>query len=126
MITEAGIERRRHRRIDMAVPILARRNDEGAQAAFREGMAKDISLAGVYFTTAGWKEIKADETMTLSVSVPQEKVRSFPFSRIAGRARVVRVEELAKVSDDGPTLFGVAAEFGRDLTVLTAAPCTNS
>ena len=121
-----GIDRRRHRRIDLTVPILARRNNEGIAAPFREGVASNLSLAGLYFTTAGWKELKADEVMTVSVSVPPEKVRSFPFSRLAGRGRVVRVDELAKVSSDGPTFYGVALEFGQDLTILTAAPSTNS
>ena len=121
-----GIDRRRHRRIDLTIPILARRNSDGQMASFKEGAAKNLSLAGVYFTTAGWKELTKDEIMTISVSIPPEKVRSFPFSRLAGRGRVVRIEELARVASDGPTLYGVALEFGQDLTVLTAAPSTNS
>ena len=121
-----GIDRRRHRRIDLTVPILARRNTDGNAATFKQGVAKNLSLAGVYFTTAGWKELEADEVMTVSVSVPPEKVRNFPFSRLAGRGRVVRVDELAKVASEGPTLYGIALEFGEDLTVLTAAPSTNS
>ena len=120
------IDRRRHRRIDLTVPILARRNTDGNGAAFKQGVAKNLSLAGVYFTTAGWHELTKDEIMTVSVSIPPERVRSFPFSRLAGRGRVVRIEELAKVASDGPTLYGVALEFGEDLTVLTAAPSTNS
>ena len=121
-----GIDRRRHRRIDLSVPILARRHNEGSAAPFKEGIARDLSLAGVYFTTAGWHELMQDESMTISVSIPPEQVRGFPFSRLAGRGRVVRVEELAKVSTGGPTMYGVALEFGQDLTVLTAAPSTNS
>lgn len=121
-----GIDRRRHRRIDLTVPILARRNTDGMAAPFKQGVAKNLSLAGVYFTTVGWHELTADEIITVSVSVPPEKVRNFPFSRLAGRGRVVRVEELAKVASEGPALFGVALEFGEDLTVLTAAPSTNS
>ena len=121
-----GIDRRRHRRIDLTVPILARRNTEGNGATFREGVAKNVSLAGVYFTTAGWRLLERDELMTVSVSIPPEKARNFPFSRLAGRGRVVRVDELAKVDNQGPTLYGVALEFGEDLTVLTTAPSTNS
>ena len=121
-----GIDRRRHRRIDLTVPILARRSTDGTTAPFKQGVARNLSLAGVYFTTAGWHELEADEVMTISVSVPPEKVRNFPFSRLAGRGRVVRVDELAKVASEGPTLFGIALEFGEDLTVLTAAPSTNS
>ena len=121
-----GIDRRRHRRIDLTVPILARRNGDGQEASFKEGVAKNLSLAGVYFTTAGWQELAEDEVMTISVSIPPEQVRHFPFSRLAGRGRVVRVEELAKVATSGPTMYGVALEFGEDLTVLTAAPSTNS
>ena len=121
-----GIDRRRHRRIDLTLPILARLSSDGTGATFKEGVAKNVSLAGVYFTTAGWHALDRDEVMTVSVSIPPEKARNFPFSRLAGRGRVVRVEELAKIESPGPTLYGVALEFGEDLTVLTTAPSTNS
>lgn len=120
--TQQGAERRRYRRIQLAVPLQARKIESDEPGNFREGVTKDISLAGIYFTTSAWQQIEQDESLMVSVAVPRERAREFPFSRLAGRGRVVRVEELAKVREAGPRLYGVAVEFGDDLTVLTTTP----
>jgi len=125
MATPSGMDRRRQRRVNLNMTIMLRRT-AGSEGEVKEGVAKNVSLAGVYFTMAGWQPLRADEVITFSVSVPPENIRSFPFSRLAGRGRVVRVEDLAKTLEGNQALQGVALEFGQDLTVLAAAPSTNS
>ena len=120
-MTDVQQERRQHRRLELVVPILTRRFEQ-ADDLFKEGVTKNLSLAGVYFTTAAWRELTPNDQLAISISVPREKAREFPFSRIAGRGRIIRVEELAKIADNRPRLLGVALEFGEDLTVLTMAP----
>lgn len=119
---QQAAERRRYRRIQLALPMQARKIESEEPGNFKDGVTKDISLAGVYFTTSAWQQIDCDESLMISVAVPRERARDFPFSRLAGRGRVIRVEELAKVRETGPRLFGVAVEFGDDLTVLTTTP----
>ncbi|MBI4355403.1 MAG: PilZ domain-containing protein [Candidatus Omnitrophica bacterium] len=117
-----GPERRRHRRIDLTVPILTKPNTEVETQEFKGGVTKNLSLAGALFETGQYQLLSPDGLLTVSISIPREKARGFPFSRLAGRARIVRVNELAKLDDQSPKLLEVALEFGKDLTVLTAAP----
>lgn len=106
------VERRRHRRVELGVPILLRQTqDETEATSFQEGLTKNISLAGVACRIPPHQAPSVGEAVVLSITIPYESRREFPFSRLAGRGRVVRVmtQELA-------------IEFADDLTVLTAAP----
>ena len=93
----------------------------GERGVFEPGETKDVSLAGVYFTTPAWQDVQPQEILTVSVSVPREQSRDFPFSRLAGRGRVVRVDALSGETPDERRL-GIAVEFAEDLSILTAAP----
>ena len=117
----SGSERRRHRRVSLSVNVLAKRVASGDTGLFEEGTTTDVSLAGVYFTAPAWKDLRAQEVLTISISVPREQARDFPFSRLAGRGRVVRVDEVLGDTPQEKRL-GVAVEFADNLTVLTAAP----
>ena len=94
----------------------------GERGVFETGETKDVSLAGVYFTTPAWQDVRPQELLTLSVSVPREQSRDFPFSRLVGRGRVVRVEPLHGEVPDAARRLGIAVEFADDLTVLSAPP----
>lgn len=100
---------------------MIRRANAEQPAPFQELIVTNISLAGVYFETEA-REFSVDDVVMASVSVPEPKRRDFPFTRIAGRSRVVRVDTLAPDASDGPQRFGVALEFGDDVTALTALP----
>ena len=75
-------------------------------------------MAGVYFETDDG-EFEVNEVVMTSVSIPETQRRGFPFTRLAGQGRVVRVSELA---GDGRKKYGIALEFGNDLTALTSIP----
>ena len=117
-----GPERRRHRRIELAVPIVTKPQQEAQGGEFKTGVTRNLSLAGTLFETGQYHILRAEDLLMVSISIPRDKARGFPFSRLAGRARIVRVSELAKAEEEGPRLLEVALEFGKDLTVLTAAP----
>ena len=117
----AGGERRRHRRVPLSVHVLAKRMGADERGVFESGETKDVSLAGVYFTTPAWQDVRPQEVLTVSVSVPREQSRDFPFSRLAGRGRVVRVDAVSGETPEERRL-GLAVEFADDLTVLTAPP----
>ena len=114
------VERRRGRRADIQAPILIRRLDTAEPEAFTELVVKNISLAGVYFETAEKDAYHVDQVVITSVSVPEGQRHDFPFTRIAGRSRVVRVEPLPSASDGAR--YGIALEFGFDITALTSTP----
>ena len=121
MNRQGSVERRRGRRAYVEAPVLIRR--AGAQAtAPRQEVATNVSLAGVYFETDEGHPYANNETVLASVSIPEERAREFPFTRLAGRGRVVRVETLSPGDLSGRKRVGIALEFGHDLTALSAIP----
>ena len=110
-------ERRKGRRAGVQAPILVRRVGVREPEPFIEQLTKNISLAGVYFETNDKSSYEVDQFVMTSVTIPEPQRREFPFTRVAGRSRIVRVDELS-----APRRFGVALEFGDDITALTATP----
>lgn len=117
----ATAERRRGRRARIQAPLLVRPLGSGAPAPFNQEVTSDISLAGVYFETDAGADYAVNDVLMTSISVPESSTRAFPFTRLAGRSRVVRVREIPS-EDPGRKRFGIALEFGDDLTALTALP----
>lgn len=102
-------ERRRHRRIDL--PLLVEgRKQEDKREVFKRATTADISMGGAFFKTSEFQGIGVDDVISVSVSIPRQLADKFPFSRIVGKARVVRVEEQ-----------GVALEFAPDMVFLARA-----
>ena len=117
-----NVERRRGRRASLEAPLLIRRAGTAKPEPFKEEVAKNVSLAGVYFETESGEQYALNDVLVTSVSVPESQTRSFPFSRIAGRGRVVRIKELPQDDPSGRKRFGIAVEFSEDITALTAIP----
>ena len=115
-------ERRRGRRITLQAPLLIRRIGTREPEPFREEMISNISLAGVYFETDEPDAYAADGVVMTSVSVPESQRREFPFTRLAGRSRIVWIKELSPQEPEGRKRFGIAIEFGNDVTALTTIP----
>ena len=121
MNKQGSVERRRGRRAYVEAPLLIRRM--GAQgSASREELTKNVSLAGVYFETEEGHPYTENEMVMVSVSNPEANVREFPFTRLAGRGRVVRIEPLPQQEASRTKRVGIALEFSHDLTALSAIP----
>ena len=118
---QGSVERRRGRRIDLQAPLLIRRIGTQEPGLFKEQRTENLGLAGVYFETDDG-DFQVNEAVMTSVSIPESQRRGFPFTRLAGQGRVVRVKALAGASGDGQKKYGVALEFGNDLTALTSIP----
>ena len=117
----ASVERRRGRRAHVDAPLLIRREDI-QETASREEVAKNVSLAGAYFETVEGHPYVNNDVVLVSVSIPEANVREFPFTRLAGRGRVVRIQEIEPWDPSGRKRFGIALEFGHDVTALSAIP----
>ena len=117
-----SIERRRGRRVSLQAPLLIRRISAREPESFKEETTSNISLAGIYFETEQLDSYAPNDVVMASVSVPEAQRREFPFTRLAGRSRVVRVNALPPQEPEGRARFGVAIEFGQDVTALTAIP----
>lgn len=116
------VERRRGRRVELEAPLVIRRVSTGSPGPVNEEVTHNISLAGVYFETEQTDAYAVNETLLSSVAIPESLRREFPFTRVAGRSRVVRIKELPSEEGTGRKRVGIALEFGEDVTALTAIP----
>ena len=115
------IDRRRGRRVALQVPLFIRRAND-AQAVSAQESTKNVSLAGVYFETAERETYAVGDVLVASVCAGEAQTRGFPFTRLAGRGRVVRVADAPPQEPAGLQRTGVALEFGNDVTALMAIP----
>lgn len=109
-------------RIDIKAPVRFGRAAMGAtEAAFAsEGQSANLSTGGIYLTTNARGPFAAGDVIRVSIEIPREARRLFPFSRILGSCRVVRVDLLAD-SEEGTPQVGLALEFlGQNTTLLGA------
>ena len=79
----------------------------------------NISLGGAYFERSGRSGYTANETVVVSISIPKAEKAKFPFSRLAGRSRVVRIDALPNEEGSEPR-YGVALQFGEHLLALSS------
>ena len=117
---QGSVELRRGRRINLQASVLLKPAAAGAAAPFDERLVGNISLAGVYFEIEGANPYAVNDVIITSVAIPESQRRDFPFTRLVGRGCVVRVDELPPQS--GRKRFGVALQFGADVTALTTVP----
>lgn len=120
MADQIGIDRRRERRVDLQVPIQVRRPGAAEPRPPEQGITMNVSLAGVYFQSQSGRSYAPNDVVVASVSIPDPQQREFPFSRLAGRSRVVRVDTLPDRAAGSGKRQGIALEFGEDLTILSA------
>ncbi len=123
---QVQVERRRKRRLSLQAPVQLGRVPARVSTdrpLREEYVTKDLGLGGVYFETAGDSAFAVDEIVTISVAIPETHIRQFPFSRLAGPGRVVRVTPLAGADVAAASKGrGVALAFSSDLTALSALP----
>ncbi len=116
-----GGERRREARASLRAPIRVQHTGSDGARCSTDEVSEDLSLAGVAFTTPAVGSYEVNERVIVSVAIPAEDRGTFPFTRLAGAGRVVRVQ--VRVQDGGATQqVTVALEFGKDLTALAALP----
>lgn len=115
-------ERRQQPRLRLTVPVLcgtAAGHERGRDLP-HAGWSKDLSAEGVYALLRDGHVFAPGDILAIDVEIPWDARRAFPFSRIAGTARVVRVDRLPGTSPD--SAWGVALAFCPDVTRLGAMP----
>ena len=124
MADQSAVERRRGRRVNLNAPLLIRRVGAAPPEPFAQAVTKEVSLTGLYFEydADGESGYRINDVVMASISVSDPQQREFPFSRVAGRGRIVRGDALPADEPGAPTRFGIALEFGNDVTALAATP----
>lgn len=103
-------EKRKFKRLDLSIPTMVKCVSLKGKEELREGVTLNISYNGAYVGDMNIKDIKPEDSLKISLSVPRDETRDFPFSRLVGKARVIRVEK-----------DGVALEFSKDMSRLFVA-----
>ncbi len=109
-------EQRQSKRTDIKATLLIKRDGQPKDAPFEEVTVTSVGLNGAYFYTTEKPEYGLGERIMCTLQVPPQYQRIFPFVRIAGWSRVVRVDEMVM---HGQTRYGVAVAFAGDMTTLT-------
>jgi len=104
------VEKRQSKRLDLSLPINVNRGAVDKKQEAQEGLTLNLSYHGAYVINIDIKNIKPQDKVNISLSVPKDDRRDFPFSRLTGEAEVMRVEK-----------DGVGLEFGEGVSRLFAA-----
>ena len=120
-VSDVGrVDRRRWNRVRLTVPAeIGKGAVEGrGGVSSKAGQTKDVSPAGVYVTSRECGSIAPGDVLDVSIVVPEDARRFFPFSRIVGPSRVVRVED---VQTEQGAERGLALSFCEDRMTLLGA-----
>ncbi len=110
MRTGDFVEKRQFKRLDLSLPMILKRVSASGKDNEQEGVTLNVSYNGAYVADIEIKNINVHDTLRISLSVPRDDTRDFPFSRVTGKAEVVRVEKDA-----------IALEFSGDINRLFVA-----
>ena len=107
---EHSSERRKHKRVALSVSAKVT-GPQDVQGPMLSGASTvNISQGGAYLRTGDRPKINPGEKVNLHISIPRSEANIFPFSRLAGKAKVVRIEK-----------EGMALKFDDDLIFLAVA-----
>ena len=105
----SAAERRKHRRLDLSVPVLFTVKSKTGTGITRTGVTKDVSPGGLYFRTESAQDIDSHQELTVKLLIPRQSDPAEATVSLSGEARVVRAERLALSPG---ALGGVAERWG--------------
>ena len=104
-------EKRKFKRLELSFPVSIKCVGDDRKEIPLEGVIVNVSFSGAYIIDIDNNiKLKAKDCIHISLSVPRDETRDFPFSRFAGSAEVIRVDKQ-----------GLALEFGKDMSRLFVA-----
>ena len=75
------VEKRKFKRLGLSLPTRIRYDSDSGKQEVQEGVTLNVSFNGAYISEIKLKNIKDKDTINISLSVPREETRDFPFSR---------------------------------------------
>ena len=106
------VDRRRFPRYNLCFPLRLKKLD-CPDGECDQTITSNVSFGGAYLQTA--KDVNIGDKLHVMISVPEDMVKQFPFSRLVGESRVVRVEK-----SEAQGGKNIALEFGTDMIRLAA------
>ncbi len=103
-------EKRKFKRLGLSLPVKLRQALSDGKEKTSNGISSNISYGGVYIKDINAAGMMPGDTLGISILVPRAFTKEFPFSRLIGKARVVRAEGNS-----------AALEFNKDIHRLCIA-----
>ena len=103
-------EKRKFKRLGLSMPVRLRQALSDGKEKINNGISSNISYSGVYIKDINAAGMMQGDSLGISILVPRVFANEFPFSRLIGKARVVRAEGNS-----------AALEFNRDIYRLCIA-----
>lgn len=107
-------ERRKHRRLDLAVPVLFTIKSKTGTGITRTGVTRDVSPGGVFFRTEAAQDVDPNQELTIKLLIPRQSDPAEATVSLSGEACVIRAERLAQspgTLDGVSERWGIAARF---------------
>lgn len=112
--TEPTHEKRKHRRLDLRVPLLFTMKGRAGSGVTRSGITRDVSPGGIFFRTEAGQDIDPDQQLNIKLLIPRQGDPSEATVSLSGEARVVRTEHLPRSLNalgEVSKRWGVAIQF---------------
>lgn len=110
MRTSDFTEKRRFKRLGLSLPVILKYVSDNGKEELIDGVTNDVSYNGAFVKDVTPKNLKPNDSLHMSLTVPRDNTRDFPFSRLIGKARIARIEEA-----------GIALEFSEHVSRLFVA-----
>ncbi len=107
-------ERRKHRRLELSVPVLFTVKSKTGTGITRTGVTRDVSPGGIFFRTDTAQDIQPHQELTVKLLIPRHADAADASVSLSGEARVVRTEQLLPnpgVPGRATERWGIAAQF---------------
>ncbi len=103
-------EKRKFKRLKLSLPVQLRQVLSDGKEGVNNGVSSNISYSGVYIKDIDAADMMPGNSLNISILIPRAFAKEFPFSRLIGKANVVRAEG-----------DSAALEFNKDIQRLCIA-----
>lgn len=107
-------EKRRHRRLELRVPLLFTMKAKTGTGVTRSGITRDVSPGGIFFRTEAGHDISPEQQLSVKLLIPRQGDPSEATVSLSGEARVVRAEHLPRSLNalgEVTKRWGIAVQF---------------
>jgi hypothetical protein len=104
-------EQRKHRRLELAVPVLFTVTTKTGTGITRSGITCDVSPGGILFRADAAQDLAIHQEITIKLVIPRQGDLTEPTVSLSGQARVLRTKRLDPTEDGEGGRWAVAAQF---------------
>lgn len=104
-------EQRKHRRLELAVPVLFTVKSKTGTGITRSGITCDVSPGGILFRADAAQDLQIHEEITIKLVIPRQGDLTEPTVSLSGQARVLRTKRLDPTEHGEGGRWAIAAQF---------------